>query len=156
MFLEFFVWGAWIVPISSYMNATLGFSGTQIGWICGASALGALISPVFVGYVADRFFATERILGALHLAGAACLFLAASPRTLGGVSPFVNNQAISIFKEFHWTEARFARIQAQVSNPLNHPVFAAPNVQFGSQSFGVISGTANGARSIQMIFKLFF
>jgi nucleoside transporter len=81
MFLEFFIWGAWIVPISSYMNATLGFSGTQIGWICGASALGALISPVFMGYVADRFFATERILGALHLAGAACLFLAASQTT---------------------------------------------------------------------------
>lgn len=81
MFLEFFTWGAWIVPISSYMNATLGFSGTQIGWICGASALGALISPVFVGYVADRFFAAERILGVLHLAGAACLFLAASQTT---------------------------------------------------------------------------
>ena len=76
MFLEFFVWGAWIVPISSYMNATLAFTGTQIGWICGASALGALVSPLFLGYVADRFFATERILAALHLAGAACLCLA--------------------------------------------------------------------------------
>ena len=33
MFLEFFIWGAWIVPISSYMNATLAFTGAQIGWI---------------------------------------------------------------------------------------------------------------------------
>ncbi len=81
MFLEFFIWGAWIVPISSYMNTTLGFSGTQIGWICGASALGALVSPVFIGYVADRFFATERILSALHLAGAVCLFVAAGQTT---------------------------------------------------------------------------
>ena len=81
MFLEFFIWGAWIVPISSYMNTTLGFSGTQIGWICGASALGALVSPVFIGYVADRFFSTERILSVLHLAGAACLFVAASQTT---------------------------------------------------------------------------
>jgi nucleoside transporter len=81
MFLEFFVWGAWIVPISSYMNATLGFNGSQIGWICAASGLGALASPLFIGYVADRFFATERLLGALHAAGAACLFLAASQRT---------------------------------------------------------------------------
>lgn len=76
MFLEFFVWGAWIVPISSYMNSTLAFTGTQIGWICGASALGALISPLFLGYVADRFFATERMLAVLHAAGAACLCLA--------------------------------------------------------------------------------
>lgn len=81
MFLEFFVWGAWIVPISSYMNATLGFSGTQIGWICAASALGALVSPIFVGYVADRFFATERILATLHFAGATCLYLAARATT---------------------------------------------------------------------------
>lgn len=81
MFLEFFIWGAWIVPISSYMNATLGFSGTQIGWICGASALGALVSPVFVGYFADRFFSTERILGVLHFAGAVCLCLAARQTT---------------------------------------------------------------------------
>jgi len=77
MFLEFFVWGAWIVPISSYMNSSLGFTGTQIGWICAASALGALISPLFLGYVADRFFATERVLGVLHFAGAASLFWAA-------------------------------------------------------------------------------
>ena len=76
MFLEFFVWGAWIVPISSYMNSTLALTGTQIGWICGASALGALVSPLFLGYVADRFFATERILAALHMAGAICLCLA--------------------------------------------------------------------------------
>jgi len=85
MFLEFFIWGAWIVPISSYMNTTLGFSGTQIGWICGASALGALISPVFVGYFADRFFSTERILAVLHFAGAACLCLAARQTTFPGM-----------------------------------------------------------------------
>ncbi|MDX9795106.1 MAG: MFS transporter [Kiritimatiellia bacterium] len=81
MFLEFFIWGAWIVPISSYMNATLAFTGAQIGWICGASALGALISPLFLGYVADRFFATERLLAALHLAGAVCLCLAPQQTT---------------------------------------------------------------------------
>ncbi len=75
-FLEYFVWGAWIVPISSYMNGNLGFSGTEIGWICGASALGALVSPLFVGYVADRYVATEKMLAILHLLGALCLYLA--------------------------------------------------------------------------------
>ncbi|HPA16403.1 MAG TPA: MFS transporter [Verrucomicrobiae bacterium] len=85
MFLEFFVWGAWIVPISGYMNGVLGFSGTQIGWICGASALGAMVSPLFVGYVADRFFATERVLAVLHVAGAACLVWAAGQTSFAGL-----------------------------------------------------------------------
>jgi nucleoside transporter len=75
-FLEFFVWGAWVVPISGYMNGALGFNGTQIGWICGAWALAAIVSPLFVGYVADRFFASEYILAALHAGGAACLLVA--------------------------------------------------------------------------------
>ncbi len=81
MFLEFFVWGAWIVPISAYMNTTLAFTGAQIGWICGASALGALLSPLFLGYIADRFFSTERLLAVLHLAGALCLCLAPQQTT---------------------------------------------------------------------------
>lgn len=94
MFLEFFIWGAWIVPISSYMNTTLGFNGTQIGWICGASALGALISPVFVGYFADRFFSTERILGVLHFAGAMCLCLATKQTTFPGLMTVIVIDAI--------------------------------------------------------------
>ncbi|MHC4403776.1 MAG: MFS transporter, partial [Planctomycetota bacterium] len=76
MFLEFLLWAAWYVPISGYMNNILGFSGTQIGWIMSTTALGAMIAPLFVGYVVDRFFATERALGVLHLIGALCLILA--------------------------------------------------------------------------------
>ena len=94
MFLEFFVWGAWIVPISNYMNTTLAFSGTQIGWICGASALGALLSPLFLGYIADRFFSTERLLAALHLAGAVCLFLAPRQTTFPALMTLIVIDAI--------------------------------------------------------------
>jgi len=76
MFLEFFLWAAWYVPIGGYLNY-MGFSGTQIGWIYTTTAIGAMISPLFVGYIADRFFSTERVLGVLHLVGALCLFLCA-------------------------------------------------------------------------------
>jgi nucleoside transporter len=79
-FVEFMLWGAWYVPVGGYLNGALRFTGPQIGWIYATTAIGAIISPLFVGYVADRWFATERVLAVLHLIGGACL-LAASQQT---------------------------------------------------------------------------
>jgi nucleoside transporter len=77
MFLEYAVWGAWGVSIGGYMYNTLRFDGTQVGWMFSTTAVAAMISPLFVGYVADRFFSTEKMLAALHGIGALLLFLAA-------------------------------------------------------------------------------
>lgn len=76
MFLEFLLWASWYVPIGGYMNSVLKFTGPQIGWIYATTAIGAILSPMFVGFIADRLFATERVLAVLHLIGAACLYLA--------------------------------------------------------------------------------
>jgi len=73
MFLQFLLWASWYVPIGGYMNGKLGFSGAQMGWIYATTALGAMISPMLVGVIADRFFATERVLAVLHLVGGLCL-----------------------------------------------------------------------------------
>lgn len=76
MLLEYFVWGAWYVTMSTYMDTFLGSSGIQIGAAYSALAIATMISPFFVGMVADRFFAAQRIMGVFHLAGGALLYFA--------------------------------------------------------------------------------
>jgi nucleoside transporter len=76
MFLEYFVWGAWYVTLGTYLATALQLSGQQIGWAAGTTAVGAIVSPFFVGLIADRWFATERVLAVLHVGGAALLWLA--------------------------------------------------------------------------------
>jgi nucleoside transporter len=82
MFLEYFVWGAWYVTMGTWLGS-LGFSGEQIGLTYGTTALAAMISPFFVGMIADRFFATQRLLAVLHLAGGVALFYASTQRAFG-------------------------------------------------------------------------
>ncbi len=73
MFLQFFVWGAWFVTLGTYL-ASLGFSGADIGLAYLTNNIGAIVAPLFVGMVADRFFASERITGVMHLFGAGVLY----------------------------------------------------------------------------------
>jgi nucleoside transporter len=62
--------------MGTYMTEFLGADGVQIGAAYSALAIATMISPFFVGMVADRYFAAQRIMGVLHLIGAVLLFLA--------------------------------------------------------------------------------
>ncbi len=74
MFLEFFIWGAWFVTMGTYLIKNLGATGTQNAGAYATQALGAIIAPFIIGLIADRYFSAQKILGVLHLLGAALLF----------------------------------------------------------------------------------
>ncbi len=74
MFLEFLVWGSWYVPMGTYIAKYL-HAADQIGAAYATNAIGAIISPFFVGLFADRFFPAQRVLGVLHLLGAVAFYV---------------------------------------------------------------------------------
>jgi len=85
MFLNYVIWGAWYVTIVTYLTETLHFTGAQAGAVFGTSALACMISPFFVGLIADRFFASEKVLAALHLMGAILLYVVTKVSSFGAV-----------------------------------------------------------------------
>ncbi len=107
-FLEFAVWGAWFVVLGNYLDA-LRFSRKDIGRIYATMALGTVISPMFVGAIADRYFASEQLMGVLHLAGALLLFAMARIR-----SP----------RPFYWVALLYALVYAPTLALVNSVVFS--------------------------------
>jgi len=77
MFVQFFIWGAWYVTAPLYLGK-IGFTGADFGWTYSVGPIAAIISPFFVGMIADRLFATEKVLGVLHLLGGGAMLMAAS------------------------------------------------------------------------------
>jgi nucleoside transporter len=82
MFLQFFIWGGWWVPVSTYAMEGLRFTPDDMTWIVSTIALGAMVSPLF-GLIADRFLPTQWVLGGLHVIGGLCLIIAGFQESFG-------------------------------------------------------------------------
>lgn len=89
MFLQFFIWGGWFVTLGTYLSNTLQANGGQIGMAFSTQSWGAIIAPFIVGLIADRFFNAERILGLLHLVGAALMYFMYQASDFASFYPYV-------------------------------------------------------------------
>jgi len=77
-FLQFFVWGAWLISIGGYLGGTLHFTGVEIGAVFSTLGIASLFMPALMGIVADKWINAERVLGFSHLIGAALLLWAST------------------------------------------------------------------------------
>lgn len=88
-FLQFFVWGAWLISLGGYLIVTLGFSGSQVGSIYATMGIAALFMPGLMGIIADRWMNAERVFAICHLGGAAMLAWAATSASYETLYPIM-------------------------------------------------------------------
>jgi nucleoside transporter len=89
MFLQYFIWGSWYVSLGTYLDKGLNFTGEEIGLAYTAFAIGAMISPFFVGLIADRYFSSEKMLGVLGLIGGGVMFVLPLMQEFGTFYPML-------------------------------------------------------------------
>lgn len=89
MFLQFFVWGAWYVTAPNYLG-TIGFDGDDFSWTYSVGPIAGILSPFFVGMIADRFFSAQKVLAVLHVLGGVIMLIAASMMKPGASPAAIN------------------------------------------------------------------
>ena len=89
MFLQFFIWGGWFVTLGTFLGNNLEANGGQIAMAFSTQSWGAIIAPVFIGLIADRYFNAEKILGVLHLLGSVLLYLMSQTVDFSVFYPYV-------------------------------------------------------------------
>jgi nucleoside transporter len=137
MFLEFFIWGSWQVTAAKYLGL-IGFDGDDIGWTYAVGPIAGMISPFLVGVVADRFFPTEKVLGALHLLGGGLMLATTGMMTGDSPSPHLINLML-----FGYTLTYFPTIA--LANSLSLHTMQDPSKEFPRvRVFGTLGWIAAG------------
>jgi nucleoside transporter len=89
MFLEFFIWGGWFVTMGTFLAKAFNAEGSQLAMAYETQSIGAIIAPFIIGLIADRYFAAQKILGILHVAGAVLLYLAGTSSDFASFYPYI-------------------------------------------------------------------
>jgi nucleoside transporter len=89
MFLEFFIWGGWFVTLGTFLGNNLNATGAESAMAFSTQSWGAIVAPFIIGLIADRFFNAEKILGVLHLIGAALMYMMFQSTDFGSFYPYV-------------------------------------------------------------------
>ncbi|MDR1485209.1 MAG: MFS transporter [Planctomycetaceae bacterium] len=72
-FCEFAIWAAWAGTLSVFAGSSLGFTSNEVAWLYCAIPFGAIIGPLFIGPLADRYFAAQKVISVLHFFGGIAL-----------------------------------------------------------------------------------
>ncbi|MCF6129015.1 nucleoside permease [Flavobacterium sp. AS60] len=72
-FLQFFVWGAWLITVGNYWFATKQWSGAEFGAIFSTLGISSIIMPAITGIIADKWINAEKLYGILHILGGLAL-----------------------------------------------------------------------------------
>lgn len=90
MFLQYFVWGIWLPMLAQRLGKNdLNMEPYLIGWIFTVYGFGSIIGPFILGQLADRYFATERVMAAAHFVGGLLLFATAASTTFWPIFIFL-------------------------------------------------------------------
>jgi len=88
-FLEFFIWGGWFVTMGTFLSQIFNATGGELAMAYETQSIGAIIAPFIIGLIADRYFAAQKILGLLHLLGAALLFIVSNADNFFAFYPYI-------------------------------------------------------------------
>ncbi|MBC7364585.1 MAG: MFS transporter [Candidatus Aminicenantes bacterium] len=121
MFLEYAIWGSWAPVLSAYLQNNLGFTGSQLGIIFSLLPLATIISPFLGGQLADRYFASEKVIGVLQILGGILLIITAN---------------VTSFQQMMWLMLLYCLVYAPTLALTNSIAFV--NLKSSEQEFGTI------------------
>jgi nucleoside transporter len=140
LLLQFMVWGSWYVTTGTYLLQTLHFSGREVGLVYGAMSVAAFISPLFVGFITDKYFSASKVLAFLHLGGSFCLIAMYSFTAFQFFYPFTLLYAILYLPTF-------ALSSSYVLQQLEEPSKQFPGVRVWGSIGWIIAGNIVGLLS---------
>jgi len=88
-FLQYAIWGAWLISLGAYLGGNLKFEGFQIGSFFATMGIASLFMPAIMGIIADRWIPAQKLLGICHILAAGFLVFAAPQTEYGSLYPLI-------------------------------------------------------------------